>query len=97
MVLIANFKSAPNTACTGHWGFCGIFVFFYTRTESSSWSFIYTHPTATNANRWALNCDYAAVVLIKVAIWWSEYKNTLIDVLLDKENSDSYSLKINLY
>ena len=27
--------------------------FFYTRTESSSWSFIYTRPTATNANRWA--------------------------------------------
>ena len=54
-------------------------------------------PSAGNANRWALNCDYAAVVLIKIAIWRSEYKNTLIDVLLDKENSDSYSLKINLY
>jgi hypothetical protein len=48
-------------------------------------------------NRWALNCDYAAAVLIKIAIWRSEYKNTLIDVLLDKENSNSYSLKINLY
>jgi hypothetical protein len=52
---------------------------------------------AGKASRWALNCDYAAVVLIKIAIWRSEYKNTLIDVLLDKENSDSNSLKINLY
>lgn len=26
---------------------------FYARTESCSWSFIYTRPTATNANRWA--------------------------------------------
>ena len=28
--------------------------FFYTRTESWSWSFIYARPTATNANRWAV-------------------------------------------
>ena len=27
-------------------------AFFYTRTESCSWSFIYARPTATNANRW---------------------------------------------
>jgi len=26
--------------------------FIYTRTESCSWSFIYTRTTATNANRW---------------------------------------------
>jgi hypothetical protein len=54
---------------------------------------IHARPPKVNANCWALNCDYAAVVLIKIAIWRSEYKNTLIDVLLDKENSDWYSLK----
>ncbi len=26
--------------------------FFYTQTESCSWSFIHARPTATNANRW---------------------------------------------
>jgi hypothetical protein len=30
--------------------------FFYTRTESWSWSFIYTRPTATYANRWVVGC-----------------------------------------
>ena len=30
--------------------------FFYTRTESCFWSFIYARPTATNANRWAVPC-----------------------------------------
>jgi len=27
--------------------------FFYTRTESCSWSFIYARPTAANANHYA--------------------------------------------
>jgi hypothetical protein len=31
-------------------------AFFYTRTESCSWSFAYARPPASNANRWAFRC-----------------------------------------
>jgi hypothetical protein len=32
------YEEPPNKACSGQWGFCGIFGFIYTQAESSSLS-----------------------------------------------------------
>jgi len=48
-------RPPPNTACTGRWGFCGIFEHF------SGFEFfllpnrIHARPSASNANRWAVD------------------------------------------
>ena len=81
-------EKMANKAYTGFAGVRAIYRHFPGFGFSYISSRIHARPAEVNANCWALNCDYAAVVLIKIAIWRSEYKNTLIDVLLDKENSD---------
>ena len=43
----------PNKACTGRWGFCGIFEHFSGFEFFLLPSRVHARPTASNANRWA--------------------------------------------
>jgi cyclase len=46
-------QERPNKACTGRWGFCGIFEHFSGFEFSLLPSRIHARPSASNANRWA--------------------------------------------
>jgi hypothetical protein len=57
----SNEEEAPNTACTGRLvraAFLGLFP----ELQEVSVSELGSRPAASNAHRWALNCDCAAVV-----------------------------------
>ncbi|MBK7452917.1 MAG: hypothetical protein IPJ46_04105 [Anaerolineales bacterium] len=60
-VLITKFKiktvlqNLPNKACTGRWGFCGIFEHFSGFEFSLLPSRVHARPSASNANRWAFS------------------------------------------
>ena len=46
-------QQRPTKRALDGWDSAAFSGFFYTRTESCSWSFIYARPPASNANRWA--------------------------------------------
>jgi len=44
----------PNKACTGRWGFCGIFKHFSGFGFFLLPNIIHARPSASNASRWAI-------------------------------------------